>query len=63
MADWYLECSYIDLESVPDSLKRGVVVLVYKGSGKDPLQVESYRGVTLSSVVTKVLEFLVLERL
>ena len=53
----------IDLESVPDSLKRGVVVPVYKGSGKDPLQVESYRGVTLSSVVTKVLEFLVLERL
>ena len=53
----------IDLESVPDSLKRGVVVPVYKGSGKDPLLVESYRGVTLSSVVTKVLEFLVLERL
>ena len=53
----------IDLESVPDSLKRGVVVPVYKGSGKDPLQVESYRGVTLSSVVAKVLEFLVLERL
>ena len=52
----------IDLESVQDSLKRGVVVPVYKGSGKDPQLVESYRGVTLSSVVTKVLEFLVLER-
>ena len=53
----------IDLESVLDSLKQGVVILVYKGSGKDPLQVKSYRGVTLSSVVTKVLEFMVLERL
>ena len=40
-----------------------MVVPVYKGSGKDPLQVESYRSVTLSSVVTKVLEFLILERL
>ena len=46
-----------------DSLKLGVVVPVYKGSGKGPLLVESYRGVTLSSVVTKVLEFLILERL
>ena len=53
----------INLELVPDSLKQGVVVPVYKGSGKDPLLVESYRGVTLSSVVTKVLEFLILERL
>ena len=55
--------SVIDLESVRDSLKWGVVILIYKESGKDPLLVESYRDVTLSSVVTKVLEFLVLERL
>ena len=40
-----------------------MVVPVYKGGGKDPLLVGNYRGVTLSSVVTKVLEFLVLERL
>ena len=38
----------IDLELVPDSLKQGVVVPVYKGSGKDPLLVESYRGLVLS---------------
>ena len=44
---------FINLESVPDCLKQEMVVLVYKESGKDPLQVESYRGVTLSSVVTK----------
>ena len=49
----------IDLELVPDSLKWGVVIPVYKRSGKYPLLVESYRGVTLSSVVTKVLAFLV----
>ena len=39
-------------------IKRGVVVPVYKGSGKDPLWVDSYQGVTLSCMVAKVLEFL-----
>ena len=50
----------VELEVIPDVLKRGVVVPVYKGSGKDPLLVDSYRGVTLSSMVAKVLEFLCL---
>ncbi len=36
---------------------------VYKGGGKDPLKVDSYRGVTLTSMVAKVLEFLLLDRL
>ncbi len=53
----------VELEVVPDILKRGVVVPVYKGSGKDPLQVDSYRGVTLTSMVAKVLEFLLLVRM
>ena len=39
-------------------IKRGVVVPVYKGSGNDPLWVDSYQGVTLSCMVAKVLEFL-----
>ena len=33
----------VELEVV---LKSGVVVPVYKGGGKDPLKVDSYRGVT-----------------
>ena len=41
-------------------LKCGITVPVYKGSRKDP---GSYRGVTLSSVIAKVLEILVLDRL
>ena len=36
---------------------------VYKGSGKNPLKIDSYRGITLTSMVAKVLEFLLLERL
>ena len=50
----------IDLESVPDCLKCGVVIPVYKGTGKCPLRVDSYR---CDSVLTKVLEFLVIDRL
>ena len=41
----------VDLEVIPDLLKVGIVVPVYKGGGKDPLQVNSYRGITLSSMV------------
>ena len=50
-----------DLEAIPDS--SGLVVPVYKGSGKDPLKTDSYRGITLSPVFSKVLEFLILNPL
>ena len=51
----------VGLESVPTVLKRGVVVPVYKGGGKDPMKIDSYRGITLTSMVAKVLEFLLLQ--
>ena len=35
----------------------------YKGRGKDPLSVSSYRGITLSSVITKLFEVIILRRL
>ena len=53
----------IEMEKIPAVLKCGVVVLVYKGGGRDPLSTNNYRGVTLTSVIAKVLEFLVLQRL
>ena len=53
----------VELESVPTVLERGVVVPVYKGGGKDPMKIDSYRGTTLTSMVAKVLEFLLLQRL
>ena len=53
----------VKLEVIPEVLKRGVIVLVYKAGGKDPLCIDSYRGITLTSMVAKVLEFLVLARL
>ena len=45
----------VELESVPAVLKRGVVVPVYKGGGKDPMKVDSYRGITLTSMIAKSL--------
>ena len=53
----------VELEHVPESLKLGIVTLIYKGGGRDPLNTSSYRGITLTSVIAKILESLVLERL
>ena len=50
----------IELEYVPESLKVGIVTPLHKGGGKDPLNRNSYRGITLSLVLAKVLEFLIL---
>ena len=51
----------VELEVVPDILKRGLVVPVYKGDGKDPLWVDRHQDVILTSMVAKMLEFLFLE--
>ena len=55
--------SVVELEAVPDILKKGILVPVFKGGGKDPLWVDNYRGITLTLMFAKVLEFLVLGRL
>ena len=36
---------------------------MYKGGGKDPLDANNYQGITLNSVISKVLESLILDRL
>lgn len=45
----------VDLEVIPEVLKRGFVVPMYKAVGKDPLCVDSNRGITLTFVVAKAL--------
>ena len=52
----------VELETVPDAMKLGVVRPIYKGGGRDPLDTNSYRGITLSSVLSKTLELLLLRR-
>ena len=44
----------VELKVTIDVPTRGVVVPVYKGSGKDPLLVDSDGGVTLSSMVANI---------
>ncbi len=51
------------LEEIPASLNEGLIVPVHKGKGKDPFLPGSYRGITLSSVLSKVLEIALLQRL
>ena len=51
------------LESIPPSLKLGVIIPLYKGKGRDPLDPNSYRGITLTSVLSKCLEKIVLHRM
>ena len=48
---------------IPVFLKMGIITPVYKGGGKDPLDTNNYRGVTVTSVFAKVLESLLLPRL
>ena len=53
----------MESEAVPIVLKTGILVPVYKGGGNDPLEVDSFRRVTSTSTLTKVLEFLIVDRL
>ena len=53
----------VKLEVIPDMFKYGSITPVYKGGGKDPLDKNSYRGITVTSVLAKLLEYLILERL
>ena len=53
----------ISLEEVPTCFKEGVIIPVYKGRGKDPLLASSYRGITLSSIMAKSLEIVILKRM
>ena len=58
----FLHC-IVELEAIPDIFKSGSITPVYKGGGKDPLDKNSYIGITVASVPAKVLEFLILGRL
>ena len=65
LANWLMKIfnAITTLETLPNSLKSSIIVPVYKGSGRDPLLPGSYGGITLSSVVSKILETLLLTRL
>ena len=49
-----------NLEDIPPSLKLGVTIPVFKGKAHDPSNTNSYRGITLTSVIAKCLEIAIL---
>ena len=53
----------IHLEKIPSSFKDTVIVPVYKGKGRDPLLTKNYRGISLSSVIGKLFERVLLLRM
>ena len=53
----------VSFEKVPDSLNEGLIIPVHKGKGKDPFLPGNYRGITLSSVICKLFEIILLQRL
>ena len=51
------------LEQIPQCFKHGIVIPAFKKKGRDPLHMKSYRGVTLTSVIAKVLEIALIQRI
>ena len=53
----------LSLEDIPSSLKEGILLPLFTRKGKDPLLATSYRGITISSLLSKLLELIILNRL
>ena len=51
------------LEHISQCFKDGIIIPVFKGKGKDPLLTKNYRGVTLTSVLAKVFEIILSQRI
>ena len=51
------------LEHIPQCFKDGILIPVFKAKGKDPLLTKNYRGITLTSVLAKVFEIILSQRI
>ena len=62
---WLLKVfsAIIRLETIPNSLKIGVITPIFNGRGRSPLDPNNYRGITLTLVIVKYLERLMLNRM
>ena len=55
--------SIIKPEAIPPTLNRGLITPVFKGKGRDPLDPNNYRGITVTSVISKCFERAILQKL
>ena len=53
----------LQLENVPPSFKAVNIIPIYKGKGRDPLDPNSYRGIGVSNVNSKLFESLTFSRM
>ena len=53
----------VSLEEIPASLNKELIILVHKGKGKERFLQGSYRGITLSSVISKLFEIIILKHI
>ena len=62
---WILQVfnAIVTLEAVPACFKSAIITPIYKGKGKDSLDPNSYRGISLSPVLSKLMDLVFLERL
>ena len=62
---WILQVfnAIIISEDIPSCFKCATIVPIYKGKGKDPLDPNSYRGISLFPVLSKIFESVFLARL
>ena len=55
--------SILKSKYVPEMFKTGKIITVYKGKNKDKYNPVNYRGITLTSVLSKLFEKIVLKRI
>jgi exonuclease III len=58
----YLLTAMVSHGHVPEKAKRGTIITLYKGGGKRKDSPNSYRAITLTPVITKLLERILLNR-
>ena len=58
---WLFLIAFSHLKFLSECMKVGLVIPVYKRQGKDPLLINSYQGIILSSVLSKAFEIILLQ--
>ena len=53
----------MELETIPDSWRKGIIIPIYKGHNKRKTSIDSYRPVTLLPVMLKIYEKLLYNRI
>ena len=52
----------VQSEVLPDVFKKGITLALFKGGGKDPLDQNNFRGITIQSVLCKIYESVLVHR-